>query len=241
MESGGARAHEETAETGVIARVAAILTAVQEAPRTAAELGRILGYSRSTTYRLIAELRDHDFLARGSDGLLRLGTFPGTALANSTAAILEHLRDITRESVQLWVRIAGDRVCVRSVDSLHDLRVSRGVGTIFPMAEGGSASQALAQDGESSDFFVTREGRAAGVGSASVAFVAGEVRFALSLAYPLVREPRDTAAAFRELLLASADALRRLLERSPELSLLRDISTLSVGQHTAAPGTNIHG
>ena len=77
-------------EVGVIDRSAAILTALQDTPMTAAEVCRRLGYSKSTTYRLLADLRTHRFIVRDSGGLLRLGPFPGRrsiATTNSKSAL----------------------------------------------------------------------------------------------------------------------------------------------------------
>ena len=60
-------------EIGVIDRSAAILAVLQDSPMTAAEVCRRLGYSKSTTYRLLTDLRAHKFIIRDSSGLLRLG------------------------------------------------------------------------------------------------------------------------------------------------------------------------
>lgn len=230
----------EPPDTGVIARIAAILAAVQEEPRTAAQISRDLGFSRSTTYRLITDLREYRFIVRDPGGTLRLGPFPGPDTVTSTATILDRLRTVTGESVQLWVRVGEDRVCVRAVDSDQELRATSGVGAILPLVDGGSASQVLEGSGDPEEFYSTREAQGSGVASASVPFVAGGVRFALCVSYPLAREPEDVVAAFRDALLSTADSLGDLLGRSAELGLLRDISALSVGDHSAVPSAGLH-
>ena len=52
------------AEIGVIDRSAAILAVLQDSPMTAAQVCRWLGYSKSTTYRLLTDLRAHKFIVR---------------------------------------------------------------------------------------------------------------------------------------------------------------------------------
>ena len=108
-------------EIGVIDRSAAILAVLQDSPMTAAEVCRRLGYSKSTTYRLLTDLRAHKFIIRDSSGLLRLGPFPGRRNIATTNSVLEHLRTMTGESVQLWVRVGEDRVCVRNVEADHEI------------------------------------------------------------------------------------------------------------------------
>lgn len=172
-------------EIGVIDRSAAILAVLQDAPMTAAEVCRRLGYSKSTTYRLLTDLRAHRFIVRDSSGLLRLGPFPGRRNIATTNSVLEHLRAMTGESVQLWVRVGEDRVCVRNVEADHELRVSRGVGAVLPLVDGGSAALALCGPGNPAEFYATKQARVAGTASASVAFTVGAIVFALCVSYPL--------------------------------------------------------
>ena len=223
MEEGSAQ------EIGVIDRSAAILTALQDSPMTAAEVCRRLGYSKSTTYRLLADLRAHKFIVRDAAGLLRLGPFPGRRSIATTNSVLEHLRTLTSESVQLWVRVGEDRVCVRNVEADHELRVSRGVGTILPLVDGGSAALALCGPGNPAEFYATKQARLAGTASASVAFTVGISVLALCVSYPLSREPDNVAGAYRALLAQAAGELRTLLDGSEELSVLRDIARLALG------------
>lgn len=222
-------------ETGVIARIAAILTVLQDTPRSTADVSRHLGYTRSTTYRLITELRRYRFIARDSAGLLRIGDFPVAGSMATTASVLDRLRETTGESVQLWVRVRENRVCVRTADSFHELRVSRSVGTILPLVDGGSAGLALGGPGNPQEFYSTKQARQVGVASSSVAFSVGGTLFALCVSYPIIREPANIGGAFRGLLTEAAEELRRLLEESEELNMLRDISELSVGRHVATP------
>ncbi|MGC2941242.1 helix-turn-helix domain-containing protein [Brevibacterium sp. FAM 24638] len=216
-------------EIGVIDRSAAILTALQDVPMTAAEVCRRLGYSKSTTYRLLSDLRAHKFIVRDSAGLLRLGPFPGRRNIATTNSVLEHLRTLTNESVQLWVRVGEDRACVRNVEADHELRVSRSVGTILPLTDGGSAALALCGPGNPIEFYSTKQARRPDVASASVAFTVEATVFALCVSYPLTREPENVAGAYRTLLAQAAVELRALLDGSEELEVLRDIARLALG------------
>lgn len=215
-------------EIGVIDRSAAILTALQDTPLTAAEVCRRLGYSKSTTYRLLADLRTHRFIVRDNNGLLRLGPFPGRRSIATTNSVLEQLRTLTSESVQLWVRVGEDRVCVRNVEADHELRVSRSVGTVLPLVDGGSAALALCGPGNPQEFYATKQARVQGTASASVAFTVGGAILSLCVSYPLTREPDNVAGAYRTLLGQAAVELRALLEDSEEFSVLRDIARLAL-------------
>lgn len=222
-------AETATSEIGVLDRSAAILTALQDTPMTAAELCRRLGYSKSTTYRLLSDLRAHKFIVRDSTGLLRLGPFPGRRNIATTNSVLEHLRTLTNESVQLWIRAGEDRVCVRNVEADHELRVSRGVGTILPLTDGGSAALALCGPGNPVEFYSTKQARKPDVASASVAFTVEATVFALCVSYPLTREPENVAGAYRTLLAQAAGELQAVLAGSEELAVLRDIARLALG------------
>ncbi|UVI36314.1 helix-turn-helix domain-containing protein [Brevibacterium spongiae] len=223
-----------TSEVGVLDRSAAILTALQDHPMTAAEVCRRLGYSKSTTYRLLTDLRAHRFIVRDTSGNLRLGPFPGRRSIATTNSVLEYLRSMTGESVQLWIRAGEDRVCVRNVEADHELRVSRSVGTVLPLVDGGSGALALCGPGSPAEFYATKQARVAGTASASVAFTVGTVVFALCVSYPLTREPENVAGAFRTLLTQAAGELASLLDGSEELGVLRDIARLALGAQKAA-------
>lgn len=223
-----------TAQTGVLDRSAAILTLLQGQPMTAAEVCRQLGYSKSTTYRLLTDLRTHRFLVRDSAGLLWLGPFPGRRSIATTSSMLKSLQSRTGESVQLWIRAGEDRVCVRNVEANHELRVSRSVGTVLPLVDGGSGALALCGPGNPAEFYATKQARVAGTASASVAFTVGTVVFALCVSYPLTREPENVAGAFRTLLTQAAGELQSLLDGSEELGVLRDIARLALGAQKPA-------
>ena len=131
--------------------------------------------------------------------------------------------------MQLWVRVGEDRVCVRNVEADHELRVSRSVGTVLPLVDGGSGALALCGPGNPVEFYSTKQARVAGTASASVAFTVGANVFALCVSYPLSREPENVAGAYRSLLAQAANELRALLDGDEELEVLRDIARLALG------------
>ncbi|OZE40046.1 ArsR family transcriptional regulator [Rhodococcus sp. 05-2254-4] len=132
--------------TGVLARAAAILNAVEACPRTTGDLAKILGLSASTVYRLVGEMVRYSMLRRDNDGLLHPGDRFGTSTLSGLAVpILRRLRQETGESAQLWVLRGSHRLCLVSEDSQHELRASLPVGALLPLGAG-SAGHVLAGD-----------------------------------------------------------------------------------------------
>src|SRR5699024_7447392 len=123
---------------------------------------------------------------------------------------------------------------VRNVEADHELRVSRGVGTVLPLGDGGSAALALCGPGNPAEFYATQQARVAGTASASVAFTGGANVFARCVSSPLTREPENVAGAYRPLLAQAAGELRALLEGNEELGVLRDIARLARGARRQA-------
>ncbi|WP_256990990.1 IclR family transcriptional regulator [Rhodococcus sp. 06-235-1A] len=132
--------------TGVLARAAAILNAVEACPRTTGDLAKMLGLSASTVYRLVGEMVRYSMLRRDNDGLLHPGDRFGTSTLGGLAVpILRRLRQETGESAQLWVLRGSHRLCLVSEDSQHELRASLPVGALLPLGPG-SAGHVLAGD-----------------------------------------------------------------------------------------------
>lgn len=129
---------------GVLDKAVALLDAVEQRPRGASELARLFGMSVSTTHRLATAMETHGLLVRGEDGLFSPGPrFATAALAEIGTPYLSELRDTTGESAQLWVRRSGGRLCIASVDSPHELRMTMPTGSVLPLLPG-SAGQVLA-------------------------------------------------------------------------------------------------
>jgi DNA-binding IclR family transcriptional regulator len=124
---------------GVLARVVAILDAVEIHPMGTAELGRQLGLSMSTAYRLTAEMAEYGLLRKDSEGRFHVGVrFMTASVAEVATPSLRRLAADTGESAQLWVRRGDQRLCVVSIETDHELRVAVPVGTLLPLPTGSS-------------------------------------------------------------------------------------------------------
>lgn len=129
---------------GVLDRVIAILDTVERTPMGASELARHLGLSMPTTHRLAGAMVRHGLLRRDTEGRLHPGErFAVSALSGAAEPVLEELRGETGETAQVWVRRGEDRLCLLTLDSRAELRATLPAGTRLPLADGGSAADAL--------------------------------------------------------------------------------------------------
>ena len=142
-------------------------------------------------------------------GTRAAATLPLAALARPA---LEHLREATGESVQLYVRDGAVRVCVAAIDAARELRTIVAVGARLPLAKG-SAGAVLRGDAAAA-----RKGwaesigeREAGVASVSAAVRddAGEVRAAVSVSGPIERTTRTPGRRYRAAVMEAAQAIER--------------------------------
>jgi DNA-binding IclR family transcriptional regulator len=202
---------ENVSDVGVLDKGMAILDAVERTPRGASELARAVGMSVSTTHRLATALTVHGLLRRDKEGRYWLGArFTNSTLSERAGPILEQLRDESGESAQLWVRRGTDRLCVASVASCAELRVSLPVGAIVPLSRG-SAGQVLTDEAA-----VTRQGwaeslaqRQAGIGSVSAPVKAhGETVAAVCLSGPLDRLAPSPGQRYGDLVVSAASRLQ---------------------------------
>lgn len=214
-----------TTDVGVLDKAAAILRLLMSASLTAGEICEALGLTRSTGYRLIAALSAHGFIVRTPTGHFILGPFPRRDVMAEVTSVLTALRDRTGESVQLWMLRGDIRACVVSVDSTHDLRISKSAGSALLVSDGGSAAHALLAEGSPSALFLTRGARTPGSGSASVAFDAdGGRRLALCVSFPLARAPEDVSRALSAVLNESVQILMRIVPEGGAGDALEDIA-----------------
>lgn len=195
-----------------------VLTAVEAAPRTLADLVTETGLSRATAHRVAQALIAHGLVRRDADGryalglrLVALGRAAADELTLAVAArpALAGLRDRTGESVQLYVSDGAHRICVASLESPHGLRTIVPLGAALDLSLG-SAGHLLTEQPEAlargwSESIGERE---AGVASVSAPILdAGRVVAAVSVSGPIERLTRNPGDRFAD---AVVDAARTI-------------------------------
>jgi DNA-binding IclR family transcriptional regulator len=205
---------------GVLDKAFAVLAALEERPRSLAELVDATGLSRATAHRLATALEAHGVVRRDGArfalgvrlvalGQAALGAVP---LAAAATEALAELRDATGESVQLYVREGDRRVCVAALQSPHGLRTIVPLGAALPLGVG-SAGRLLA-DGEPppGDGWVASVGeREAGVASVSapVRDAGGRIVAAVSVSGPIERTSREPGERYGAAVVAAARRVER--------------------------------
>jgi DNA-binding IclR family transcriptional regulator len=206
---------ESVSAVGVIDKGMAILQALADGPLDLVGLQDAAGLPRATAHRLAVALETHQLVRRDAAGrfclgfeLIRLGRaasdeFPLAELA--TPAMAE-LRDLTGESVQLFVREGDTRRCVVSLRSQHALQWLVPVGAVLPL-EAGSAGKVLAGQGVVRAESV--EEREKGVASVSAAVVdrRGATVAAVSVSGPVERLTRSPGRKYGAAVVAAAQRI----------------------------------
>ena len=132
-------------------------------------------------------------------------------IAQAGLPALAELRDITGESVQLYVRDGEHRVCVASLESPHGLRTIVPTGARLELGRG-SGGRVLLDDTPDADGPVETVGeREPGVASVSAAVrdVAGAVVAAVSVSGPIERLSREPAQRHGDAVVAAARRIER--------------------------------
>ncbi|MFV1991366.1 MAG: IclR family transcriptional regulator [Acidimicrobiales bacterium] len=190
---------------GVLDKSLSILGVLEQDPCGLAELTVRTGLPRATAHRLAVALEQHGMVRRDVRGdfclgprLLGLAQAAQAALplAELAGPILEELRAATSESVQLFVREGDVRVCIRSLDSLHELRTIVRPGARLPLGIG-SAGRILAGEQTKTGWIATVAERASGVASVSAAVLGadGVSIAAVSVSGPIERLGRTPGKA----------------------------------------------
>ena len=193
-----------------------VLGALEAGPLSLAELVAATGLARATAHRQAVALEQHGLVRRTVDGRFALGlrlvalgraAADAVGLRDAARQALDHLRDATGESVQLYVRDGNRRVCLESLESPNELRTIVRVGAALPL-DRGSAGAVLRAVPE-----VLRRGwaesvaeREAGVASVSAPVLdrAGEVVAAVSVSGPIERTTRTPGRRYAKAVVAAA-------------------------------------
>ncbi len=206
---------------GVLDKALDVLVAIEERPRSLAELVAETGISRATAHRLATALEVHGLVRRDDEGrftlgarLISLGRAAAEAIPLAAAAedALVDLRDLTGESVQLYVRDGDRRICVAALQSLHGLRTIVPLGAALPLGVG-SAGRVLADGGSTGpsgwvDSVGEREAGVASV-SAPVTDGSGRVVAAVSVSGPIERTTRQPGRRYGASVVAAAHRVER--------------------------------
>ena len=211
----------ESSGVGVLDKGAAILQALVSGPLDLAQLQQVSGLPRATAHRLAVALEHHHLVRRDPQGrfclgfeLIHLGRAAADAfpLAELATPALTDLRDLTGESVQLYVREGDHRRCVVSLQSSHALRWIVPEGALLPLGLG-SAGRVLADAGPSvADSAEEREPGVASV-SAAVHDRLGVVVAAVSLSGPVERLTVHPMERFGAQVQAAAASVAAVLAR----------------------------
>ncbi|MEU3473787.1 helix-turn-helix domain-containing protein [Rhodococcoides fascians A21d2] len=212
-----------TDTTGVLARAAAILDAVEASPQTTSDLANRLGLSASTVYRLVGDMAKHSMLRRGDGGLLHPGDRFGTSsLVDLSVPILRRVREDTGESAQLWVVRGSNRLCLVSEDSRQELRASLPAGALLPLGAG-SAGHVLAGDFDADEesrergWWESRSERTPGLTSVSAPVRRdGRIVAAVCVAGPIERVPTTAGLLWGQAVCDAASEIEQSLVVRPE-------------------------
>lgn len=133
---------------GVLQRGILVLRSFVGAPdeMTLAEVSERTGLDKSTAHRLLKVLTDENFVAQDPDtrryrlhtGVLELAriVLDQVWLPDQARTALTRLRDQTGESAGLHVKSGNRRLCVEEIESRSPLKMSSGVGTLYPLCSG---------------------------------------------------------------------------------------------------------
>lgn len=131
-----------------------LLFSEQRPVLSAADVARLLGMTRSTTYRYLQTLRSYGLVEEDETrGAFRLGprvfqlarvARQGLGLPEIALPVMRSLGERTREAVLLTRRWGQQVVCVERVESTHAVRLTYERGQILPVHAGASAKVLLA-------------------------------------------------------------------------------------------------
>lgn len=226
-----------------VERGLAILSAFQEDAQdlSLAELSRRTGLYKSTILRIAASLEAKRFLARGSDGVFRLGPelWRLGSLYRRSFDLGEYVRPVLRglvaattETASFYVRDGDQRICLYRINSPRAARHHLDEGVRLPLDRGAAGRVLLACTGAERPraspagaapdpvMATSRGERDSEVGAVAVSVIdaAGHLRGALSVSTLLTRLTPDTEAVLTGALVAAGRRLTAILPVGDESS-----------------------
>ncbi|MCL6548066.1 MAG: IclR family transcriptional regulator [Alicyclobacillus sp.] len=124
---------------------------------TLSEIAREVGLHKSTVHRLLLSLQQKGFVRRQPDSdkyavgwsVLELlsNLYRSDELATVVLPEMTQLRDLTGETVSLYVRSGIERIRIQSVESNEPVRNVAGIGKTYPLYIGASGKVLLAFGG----------------------------------------------------------------------------------------------
>ena len=118
------------------------------------EVARILGFSKSTTGRLMKELKNEGVLTQNPDtALYRLGArvikWAGVYMASSdlcrqSLPYMRHLLQETNETISLYTVEGNERICVERLESHQNVRIVEQIGQRLKLYAGSGGRAILA-------------------------------------------------------------------------------------------------
>jgi DNA-binding IclR family transcriptional regulator len=118
------------------------------------DLARRLGISPAAVHRLLATFRASNIVRQDPGtrgyalgwGVLRFAdaVLRRTHIIDGSASVARRLRDLSQETVTIYVPDGSDRICVYELESAQDVRRHVGLGTRVPLAAGCSGRAILA-------------------------------------------------------------------------------------------------
>jgi len=204
---------------GVLDKAIVLLDALEQAPCSLSELVAITGLPRATAHRLATALETHGLVRRDQEGRFTLGSrlvalgraaaeaFP---LAGAAHKALRELRDLTEESVQLFVPEADRRVCIAALQSPHGLRTIVPLGASLSLEELGSGARVLNGELGAGGWVESVGEREAGVASVSAPVLdRGVIIGAVSVSGPIERTTKHPGRRYGEAVVVAARRIER--------------------------------
>jgi DNA-binding IclR family transcriptional regulator len=139
-----------------IKRGADILRSLSAGVDRVSDLSRNLQLSKSTVHRFLKSLEENGFVMQDTISrryylgplVLDLASRPLIVHQNLSACAFEdmrHLRDLTRETVVLHIRMGLERLCLEELQGLENIKYAAGKGFIAPLHTGSAGKVLLSE------------------------------------------------------------------------------------------------